>query len=158
VTILDAIAGLKGHGRIKEVFGFMGDAEREIAAARAAHPDADLSAVFMALCPPPGFTDLAPEVYRAHARELIARTVAGQDLALGTDAECLVAFMEAATRAPLNALGASCADRLFVSVFGRRADDRQPPVEPWAGACEEELQRVRKRLAHSRLPAAPKMG
>ena len=69
-----------GAGRFASIFDCLVIAEEEVAAAKAAHPGVDLSGVFLALCPPPGFTELAPEVYRSHARELVARAVESSQL------------------------------------------------------------------------------
>lgn len=80
-------------------------------------------------------------LYRAHYREIIARLVAGDNPNLATDAELLVAFNEAAQRAPLNDAGTYLYIRLFTAVFGADAARRcgllageLAQLERWHGA------------------------
>jgi hypothetical protein len=128
-------------------------AEQELAAAAKAHPDkaVALNGSFMLVAPPPGMAMLAPDVYRSHCRELLERVIRGENTDLGTDAECLTLALDTSLMAPYGSMGSSLCSRLFLSVFGRLPDGVEDNVrEPWPGAVDEELQRLRRRVGRTR--------
>jgi len=100
---------------------------------------------FGVLCPPESFRGKAAIVYESHAREMIRRVIAHEDTRPGTAAECLVAMLYTAERAPLNQGGMVVTERLFAIVTGRSSETAT--VEQWPGQAEEDLAAIRKRLS-----------
>lgn len=141
---------------IASVFELMRIAEDELDAYRTQH-GAEPAGGFKLLCPPAGMSQLDHRVYRAHVRELLGRVKkladdprAIVDTRLATNAECLVALLQAATTAPPRALYAGLIEKLFVEVFGTLPDGvdaSRAPREPWTGAHEEELRSLQRKLA-----------
>lgn len=104
-------------GRIGVVFDAMDWAENEITRAQRQHPAyADLLwHAFKILTIPEGVD--TEHVYRAHARELLARVVAGQDTRPGTDVEIIMACRAASLVAPMHGPGFGLYYRLFTRAF-----------------------------------------
>ena len=148
-----AIRELVGHAvsdTITGTFDRMEVAEEEIALAKSrANTAAErlrINGAFMALMPPPQFAGRAPEVYRAHCEELLARVARGGDIDLGTRAECLCALLDSSLKFPLNSTAGAAAEKLFVAVFGRSVND-SPPREPYPGAADEMIAELRQKVA-----------
>jgi hypothetical protein len=79
---------------------------------------------------------LAPDLYRDHCRELLARVAAGDhDLALGTRAEVIVVLSQTSLVAPPARDYAVLYSRLFEQVFPGRAPLIDGETHP--GACDE---------------------
>jgi hypothetical protein len=90
-------------------------------------------------------------VYRSHCRELLERVIRGQNTDQGTDAECLGLALDTSLIAPYGAIGSALCSRLFLSVFGRLPNGVENDVrEPWPGAIDEELTKLRRRIARKR--------
>lgn len=108
-------------------------------------------AATFALLSPRRFVELHPELYRAHARELCERVVAGKDTRPGTRAEVLVGLLQTCLLAPLTGEGQAFAEQLFgelmpdarAVIFG----SDEPVREMWEGQIAEELHAARRRLA-----------
>lgn len=128
---------------VRFTFDCMGVAEEELKKAEA-------SAAFPLLCPTPLLVGKSLNLYRSHARELIARFKAKEDTRPGTDAECLTALLHGALKAPLDSTAAALAERLFRGVFDadevRRLGLGEAPREPWPGASDELLTTLRRKL------------
>lgn len=145
---------------LRRAFEAMRIAEEEldrVFASRAEQPDG----IFTALVLPDVMRHMTPEVYRAHARELVARARDGEDLALATRAEVLAGLYEASTVAPLNAQANAVYVRLFAAVlpdlFARLPDEaRMVPAERWEGQVEEDVRAAQRagRDESRRLPRA----
>lgn len=131
--------------RARSAFSQMSVAEEEMRRAFRAGDEPD--GMFRVLCPRPEFRfwSRSEKVYRAHARELCERAKDRQDLKPATDVECMLALSDMSTRAPLNALGTTLYERLFVNVFGRPVAGEQAR-EPWPGACNDFLREMRRKL------------
>ena len=73
---------------IANAFEHMRIAEEEIKSAKQRYPQKaqELHDSFRLLCPPASFTKYAPDLYRAHAKELLQRIARGSDIALATRA------------------------------------------------------------------------
>ena len=99
---------------------------------------------FAILCPPELLRGKCPQVYRAHARELVRRVADTQDTTAPTDAEILCATLEMSYQAPLNQQYAALAEHLYPRVMDTESDGIPTP-EPWTGATLE----ARVRLARS---------
>jgi len=90
-------------------------------------------------------------VYRAHAREIIARVKRGADLSPGTDAECLAALSEMSLRAPPSADFALAMATVFRAVFpAAPADLTEMGRESYEGRTAEILGELRRKLSHER--------
>jgi hypothetical protein len=64
-------------------------------------------------------------LYRSHAREIVRRFKAGEDLDPATDAEILDVLLSASLKAPLSLLYTDLAERMFVRIYGAEAARRQ---------------------------------
>lgn len=126
---------------IGSIFDCMAIAEEEIASANAN----GVQGIFAMLLPPNGMTSFAPEVYRAHARELIKRALERtMSLDLATEAEVLMNMCSASLIAPPNQQWAALQERLFVKVMGRELEgDRMR--DPWPHASDELLAELRRK-------------
>ena len=146
---------------VRSMFAAMTWAEEEIATAMREHPThADrLWHAQGLLCPTAD--ELHKELlYRAHARELLARVAAGGDTRPGTAAECLAVLSRASLDAPLNSDG----NGLFLRMWHAAG---QPPLDAGfedarayhegshGSLIDEEEGRLRRKLTHAgrRLPA-----
>lgn len=118
-----------GGGVIAATFDRMLIAEQEIIRGKLRGEKFRLS--FGMMCTPPILQDLSPEVYRAHARELVERMLKTRDAKSkafaectkeATDAECLALLMRQATAHPLASGPAKLAEYLFRKVLGKDAD------------------------------------
>jgi len=111
---------------------------------------------FDAMKPTPMLEQVAPWVYRAHARELVARLyLKTADLSMPTWAEVAGAMSETSQVAKLGNLGASVYLFALKRVADMLRDDAPPRLleiiteaeatirEPWEGAAEEEAARLR---------------
>ena len=111
---------------------------------------------FMALYPSPPLAAVQNiDLYTGHCRELADRYRRGQDLRPGTWAELAAATMQVSLEAPLSEIGAAVYARALREALGSRLpDELQDAVqaldrEPWPGAVDEEVERLRRRLAVS---------
>jgi len=97
--------------RVFETF----DAEAEIEAAMARHPDAadPIWHALLLLRPTTGLLTRAPVVFQAHCRELLERVAAGGDTRPATAVECCVALCEVSTAVPLNTVAAGLYHRVW---------------------------------------------
>ena len=125
-------------GPFANIVRLMAIAEEEMAAV-----DAD-SRLFGVLLPPPALRSLAPELYRAHCRELLARED-GHDL--GTAAEVLAALSATSLASPLNPLGCALYDRLFAECMPDVNLEPTGHAEPYPGALDERLAECRRKLS-----------
>jgi hypothetical protein len=132
---------------ISRTFDLVEICEEEIA--RSASPE---KISFLALRPTDGMTGIADGVYRSHCRELIARMMADESLEPGTAAECLLVVSRTSLIAPLGQTANAVAHRLFREVFGVPVvEDGYEPSEAWAGAADEEIRTLRRKLSRPRL-------
>jgi len=125
--------------------------EEELAACAIDAPS--LSDVFQVVAPTRHMLELVPEVYASHARELVRRMMRGEDVALGTKAEVMLACSIASLRAPLVSLDAGLYEELFIEIMGAAAAARCEVTlrpEPWTGARAERLAELRRA---TRVPA-----
>lgn len=98
---------------------------------------------WMALLPPDGIEELTDDVYKAHVHEQIDRAAAGRSVDHPTDAELLCAFHAASLAAPLDQLGRCSYDALFRRVLPNAVLAEPPEPEPWVGAVDDELARLK---------------
>lgn len=137
------------HGDvITGAFRRMGIAEEEI---RSAYPQGgEPRELFLACCPSALIHGLTDEVFRAHAREQVARSRSRSPrYEEATKAEVLAGLLQAATVAPLRTPGMVLADQLFTEVMGWRFPDA-PTREEWPGQFNEELTAARRRVRTGR--------
>ncbi len=108
---------------------------------------ADGQRAFGILCPSEPLEGKADDVYRSHARELVARVVAGENTRPGTTAEVLCCLLGAALKAPLDTSGLALADWLFAEVFpGNKISEGEIlRSELYEGQVQADLQDARKR-------------
>ncbi len=94
---------------VGSVLNLIGVGEREIEAAMRRHPKhADALWHCFSLIQPTGGGDgvgVHEQLYRSHARELLDRVAAGQDLRHATSAEVLLAMKEVSLETPMNNAG-----------------------------------------------------
>lgn len=147
--IPDVLGGPLG-ARLSEVFDRVRIAEEELAGADLS-PEAR-STAFGVLVPTAPLRGKAPELYRAHVRELLGRLARGEDTAPGTLAECLSACLYTAGDAPLRQEGQALTEWLFAEVFPDRAKEIGcgEARERWQGQVQEDLAALRRRLATRR--------
>ena len=146
-TLLETIfAGMGEGGRfVTGILTCMEIAGREIEEAKKAlEGDAKQRAhdAFHLLMP----GDLAgysPAVYRDHCREMIARSVAREDVRPGTRAEVLTLLSRLSLKAPLARDHFALAMRLSREVFGKDFEEGQPERESRAGAVDELFSELR---------------
>lgn len=153
--ILVDVLGGPLAGTIGRAFDLMETAEEEIAAAMRRHPEKaeQLNAAFHLLCPPDLLCEAPELLYGFHAGELLERVASGADTRPGTDAECLWALCQLSLRAPLQHDWCVAYFRLFERLFPRQALDiagGHLQQETYAGAVDEILQTLRRRLARER--------
>jgi hypothetical protein len=145
------ILGVTGS-KFHRVFALAGIAEEEIAAAVERRPDRApaLQAAFLLLSPGE-FASYGERLYRSHARELLERVIEGKGVALGTDAECLIALSLGSLRAPLERGHLAAMESVFASVYPERVPEKGSSVflqgEEWPGQKDEILAALRKRIA-----------
>lgn len=107
---------------------------------------------FIALRPTRSLEGKTLELYRAHARELVARVEAGAKqpaMEPATDAELLSAVHETSLKAPLTSGGMAIAAALFRSCFPEKAEELFPTGhdrEPWPGWVAEQLATMRRKF------------
>lgn len=141
-----------GAPAIAKVFALMGVAEEEILAAKRRTRDAAARKrahdAFKHLAPPEGMSALADWVYRAHARELLDRALAGQDLRPATKPEVMMALMRASLRAPLAADHAALYERLFCATApaGLCVELDPTPRGSYEGAVDEVYRDMRRKF------------
>ncbi len=123
-------------GPVSGTFRRMGIAEEEIARAKLSR--ALGQAAFGVLCPPPLLRNKDDEVYRAHARELIARVRNGVSTEPATRAEVLAALSELTLVAPPDQQHAALMEGLFGEVMGKSLDG-SAIHEPFPEASNELL-------------------
>lgn len=106
---MDAMNEMLGEGAtgaIGRLFRMMEIAEEEIEKNKKRIPEKWKKDIFLLLQPTPFLyleNGLCPEqVYRGHCRELIERTIKGEDVNHPTYAEVLIQYSHASLRAPLN--------------------------------------------------------
>lgn len=108
--------------------------------------EGDPPGAFRLLMPPVSMFDKAPDVYRAHVRELLRRIDRGDDTRPATDAEVLCALAATSLDAPLSTGPAALYERLFARVMPGRVPEGDPPRERYAGEVDELLGSMRRRL------------
>ena len=81
----------------------------------------EIDAAFPYLRPGELFQHLDERIYRSHVKELIERSMVGDDMNLGTKAEMLYVLFQTSLRAPLNQDGAALMGHLFHDVMGEEA-------------------------------------
>lgn len=145
--LIETVAGLGCGGAIRHAFDCM-DVAEELLAGR------DLPGLFLHLCPTDPIVGKATWLYRAHAEELITRAGRGEDLRPGTDAECLAALMDVATKAPLRQDAAAAVDLLWDRLDPPGHPPGGTPSESYPGAAEEVIAETRRkvRVEKRRLP------
>jgi hypothetical protein len=134
-------------GTVTAVFTAMSIAEEEIGAI----PRLQQGDLFLHLVPTAALRGKSPEVYRAHARELVERRRAGEDLRPGTDAEIMAALSDMSLKAPLTRNAQALYEQLFTAVYGedvaRRVLGGAADKGSWAGAVSELRHEMRRKLA-----------
>jgi hypothetical protein len=148
---LTAVLGTDCGGAVSNAFRLMGIAERELADFERRHPKVDFGPMFLILMPPPSMYKMAVEVYVHHARELLTRFVAGEDLRPGTKAEAMIVCMEISLKKPPGARIAHLYESIFSEVFGADKMRQLTEVttrEPWPGSTAEILADARRDLAN----------
>lgn len=101
-------------GVLRNAFDCMEIAEEEMEKAKVE--------IFMALTPPDGMSELAPWVYRAHARELCMRKRNAMDLRPGTAAECLTALSTILNEHPLTSIAQNLMQWCWVLCEGPKVE------------------------------------
>lgn len=140
-NIEQALAYVGAPRPVRRAFELMRIAEVEIEARYPKRPQQP-EGIFVALCPPRGFDEYADALYRAHAREMVARDP--KDWPDPTEAECLVAIMAASLKAPLTSGGQMFAERLYVRVMDPVFEtDAQ---EDWPHQFDEMLFEAKRKL------------
>jgi len=140
---------------ISSAFDHMRIAEEEIAAAKSRYPKkaAELHASFRLLCPGESFAKYAPQIYRAHAKELLQRIARGKDLALSTRAELCIVLSEASLLAPLENDYACLYSQSFRVVFPKiyaRIFKIWPPRPSFKGAVKELKRKLERKFQSKR--------
>lgn len=143
---------------VNKAFDFMKAAEEEIAKAKRQHPEHEnvIHSSFLILYPG-SLMSLGEGIYRHHAREILGRVVRGEDVSVGTCAEVLAELYSVSLKKPLNQLGQATYERLFARVLPEQASKLfpdGPAQEPWDGAVEEEIARIRKKMSKDRTKAS----
>lgn len=107
---------------IVSAFEHMRIAEEEIKSAKQRYPQKaqELHASFRLLCPPESFTKYPPDLYRAHAKELLQRIARSKDITLATRAELCIVLSEASLLAPLENDYACLYSQSFRVIFPRK--------------------------------------
>lgn len=136
VTKIDALLG--GGSRMSHAFAMMAIAEEEIAA-----HDAERPGLFLLLQCPPGMSGVSEKVYRAHARELLLRVLAGEDTRPGTKAEVLMHCSAASLKRPPGNEELVLFERCFEHVFGLTVPG-YPAREAYPGQFDDLLEQCRK--------------
>ena len=123
-------------------------AAEEIEHAKARHPEATraIEDSFFRVRPTEVLYGISMVVVRSHIRELLERAARGEDMKPGTEAECLRALLDLALVTPIDRQALALTDRLFESVMGTRPDNEVQEPEPWAGASDELLAELRRKL------------
>jgi len=109
------------------------------------------------LVAPRAMVHLDVAVYRAHARELVARAGTPTPLSVPTLAELLVAMHAVSLKAPLTRPGALLYHHLFREVFGAELYDRtvapeDRPKPEWPEQLQEELAAAQRSVRIDRGP------
>lgn len=138
-------------GPIAGIFDRMKIAEEEIA--KRDEPRAHLA--FAVLAPTEVLTNKAPDVYRAHAAELIDRVVKSEDTRPATKAEALCAMMATATAAPLNQNGGALTEWLFSKVLPGHDLGESLYREQWDGQIAQDFSEIQRKLADSNRTVKP---
>lgn len=137
------------------LFGLMGIAEEEIAGQvkLLVHRGEEHRAAwlkrhgFLPLVPTPLLRDKSPQVYRAHARELVGRMAHSQaPLEDPTRAEVLCFISGMSQKAPLATQWAALADHLFEKVMPDHPVEGERTPEPYQGSNDELLGELRRKL------------
>lgn len=138
-------------GTVGRVLDLVAVAEEEIANATKEHPEKakELRAAFHEHLFPGELANFSADVYRSHAREVLGRVARGEDVAPGTDAECLVALSLASLKAPLASGHLAAMERVFASVYPDKQGENIGR-EAYAGETEEILSELRKRIGRRR--------
>ena len=134
---------------VRSTFECMEIAERQLAR-QFRSKSSEPKGAFRTLVPSAVLQGKAIRLYEAHVRELIARMVAGVDLCLATDAECLAAFSDASVVAPPRHENARAFAVLFGRVFPEEASGgalSEFASEAWLGRDKEIIDKVRRGLA-----------
>lgn len=144
-----ALGGGGIFATISNILGLTEVAEDEIGRAQRRHrAQADtLWHAFTLLTPTGDMSALAPFVYESHARELLARVVAGQDTRPGTAAEVCLACRTASAVAPLTDTAAGLYGRMWAAAGfpGDQFDMRQEHHEALSSSLIDDLEREARR-------------
>lgn len=137
------------NGTFGRVFEYMEIADAELARAGVKENG------FRDLFPGP-FLRVAPELYRAHARELAERMRDGVSLERGTRAEVMLAMIDASLASPLTRAGQAVYEHLFVEMMPN--DARKLGIVPTPGMypqqVEEDIRAAQNRLIGKRAKCA----
>lgn len=131
------------------LFDYMEIAEREIVEGEKKWPDKrkQIHNSFTLLCPPVSFRSKSHKLYESYCAELVERVAMGASLTTGTDAECLIALLSAATQAPLKSEYFAATKYLFKKVWGNQPwMGTDTPRESYAGALDEVISEIRLRV------------
>ncbi len=144
---MDSFLGGDMMAVVNSTFECMDLAEEVITASGCTY--AQNKSAFGVMCPTPPLRGKSHDVYRAHARELVERIIAGKDTRPGTRCEVLCCLLATALKAPLNQSGGALAEHLFAELFPRhqvsKASTRRQ--EFYKGQIAEDLADARKRCA-----------
>lgn len=149
---------------VLDIFTCMEIAEEEVAAGYLRHPKCAtaIDRVFAIACPtgPLRAAGCARELYRSHVRELVERAASwaratpkgkrSERWREGTLAEIVAVLSYTSTVAPLTREGQSTYERVFALLWPDKARELfpdGPSAEPWDNACEDEVARLRRKLA-----------
>ena len=154
--IMLAAMGERGAA-LQGIFECMAIAEEEIAAAQEAHPDkaGDIWHSFTHLRPSPLLEPRTPQLYRAHARELIQRVAAGHtkkaELAAATAAELCCVFCAASQLSGLQSDAVAAYQKLFKQVFPDVfLEDEVTIQESYPGRADEIIAELRRKVRQPR--------
>lgn len=150
--LLDELAPFLGSD-IVTTFRLMAIAEEEIAAAKDRAPLQShlIDGAFRMLCPRMAlFGGRSPDLYRHHAREIIARVLAGEDTRPGTQAEVLCVLSESSMRSPLANSALALMEKLVEAIFPGTIPqlfvDDWEFREEWPGAADEVFATTARRI------------
>lgn len=139
-----------GASVVSRTFDMMNVAEEQLKA----HGLTNRKGAFMVLMPPKGMSLKSTRVYRAHAKELCERMLAGADTRTGTKAEMLSGIMDHATKTPLSMAYTAAATLLFNDVMGFLPADFAPLGKNERSNAEEIIRELERTVVDEdrRLP------
>lgn len=140
--------------RIQDVFACMAIAEEEISAAQARQPDRadDIWNSFKYLQPSELLQPRTPQLYRAHAKEIVFRIAHGQtkrtQLEAATAAELCCVFSAVSLASPLQSDAVAAYQKLFKQVFPNVTIYEGMAIqESYPGRTDEIISSLRRRCS-----------